>query len=120
VQLSALSFVFLFVIFFVMTFNRLTMKYHQMTNQVAIVEKQYIALKATHSSLETQVALATSDETVRKWAYEDAHLVRNGDIPIVPLSPAKVTPTPRPVLRTVPARSVQPWRVWWELFFGDK
>ena len=120
IQIAIAGFAFFLVVYFVMTFNRLTVKYQKLSNQAVEVERQYEALRATHAYLETQIALATSDEAVREWAYEDAHLIQEGDIPVVPLSAENVTPTPIANTSQVPAKTVKPWQVWWELFFGKQ
>jgi hypothetical protein len=70
----------------------------------------------TQVSLLTQVAYASSDESVEAWAY-DNKWVRVGEHPIglVPAENATVTPMPAAASQ---ARSVPNWRIWWELFFG--
>ncbi|MGD9094090.1 MAG: hypothetical protein PVF74_14675, partial [Anaerolineales bacterium] len=46
-------------------------------------------LERTKASLETQIAYATSDEAVERWAYEDGNLIRPDDNPVVPLPPGE-------------------------------
>ncbi|MCD6401650.1 MAG: septum formation initiator family protein [Anaerolineales bacterium] len=119
IRISAIGIALILMIYFVMTFNRLTAKYQRLITQAEEVGLQVTALSATNQYLETQVVLATSDDAVRKWAYEEAHMIQEGDIPIVPIAPEHGTPTPQVDRTEVSPQEVRPWQVWWALFFGD-
>jgi hypothetical protein len=91
----------------------------RLSTQLDVVSGEATAVMETQVGLMTQVAYATSDAAVEQWAYEDGKWVRDGEnlVEIVPEGEAAATPEP-----TVEATATkQPhWRIWWELFFGDK
>jgi len=74
-------------------------------------------LASTEYALRTQIAYATSDLAVEQWAREEGHLIREGEVPIVPLPPAGATPEPQVTEPPAP-EPVQNWQVWQALFFG--
>jgi len=90
---------------------RLSRTYNEMKTSV-------FQLESTKSSLETQIAYATSDDAVRRFANDDRHWYQENDIPVFPVQdpnatpPAYVQPTPTPM-------TVDHWEKWWALFFGD-
>jgi hypothetical protein len=67
----------------------------------------------------TEIAFATSDAAVEKWAYEKGHLARQGDNPVVPMPANQVTSTPAPRMQVTPTQ-IKPWQAWWLLFFGPR
>jgi cell division protein FtsB len=89
-------------------YNRLTVQREQIAAEVALLE-------ATHQALETQVSYARSDAAVEDFARE-AHLVRPGEVLVVPLpKPGQATQVPPEEIAT--PRVPQNWEVWWALFF---
>lgn len=91
--------------------NRLSSERNQMGTQVS-------NLRATATMMHTQIAFATSEAAVDLWAREKGHYVQPGDQLVIPLPPPGVTQAPVFVpTPTIP--SVEPWEVWWALFFGD-
>jgi cell division protein FtsB len=82
------------------------------------VHQEVYQLELTKQALVTQIAYATSDVAVEEWAREQGHLVRPGDIPIVPLMEPDLTPTP-PINPTPIRPSIANWEVWQALFFGE-
>ena len=82
------------------------------------VEAQVAMLKQTQTKLDAQIAYATSDAAVEEWAYTEAHWIREGDHPVVPLSPQESTPSPLPVPSPTP-QSIENWQVWKALFFDQ-
>jgi hypothetical protein len=102
-----------------MDFNRRTQDLNRLTEQLDGVRAEGTVVMQTQVALVTQVAYATSDEAVEKWAYENGHWVRVGEHPVDIIAGGSVTPTPSPPL-TPQVQDVPNWRTWWELFFGDR
>ncbi|GAB4536023.1 MAG: hypothetical protein Fur0018_26550 [Anaerolineales bacterium] len=82
------------------------------------VSTQLESLEGTQAALQTQVAYATSDAAVIEHAYQDDRMVRPGDVLIVPMVPAAVTPAPTSAVVVTP-RAREPWEYWFALFFGQ-
>ncbi|KAF0112096.1 MAG: hypothetical protein FD147_363 [Chloroflexi bacterium] len=74
-------------------------------------------LQRTLISLETQVAYATSEGAVEKWAYEEGHMARPGEKLVIPLSPPGATSVPlfNPIPTPIPVAN---WQVWFALLAG--
>ncbi len=108
----------IFLTYLVMDFNNRMVNLRNLSEQKERVAAQVTSLVKTRSSLETQIAYATSEAAVIEWAYEEGRMVRPGDNPVIPLAPAQSTPapTPRPII-TQPAMEIG--RVWL-LLFVDK
>jgi cell division protein FtsB len=75
-------------------------------------------LEQTLSILNTQIAYATSEGAVEQWAYEEGHMVREGENLIIPLQPAGATQEPLIVLTATP-QTISNWDVWLALFLGQ-
>jgi hypothetical protein len=97
--------------YLVMDFNSRMTELRQLTLQKEVVSGKLAGLEGTQASLQTQIAYATSDAAVMRWAYEDAHMVRSGDNPVVPLAPPASTPMPTPT-PVVTQAAVSNWQVW--------
>jgi hypothetical protein len=75
-------------------------------------------LETTKQALLTQIAYATSDDAVRRFANDDRHWYQEKDVPVFPVPdpkstpPSFVQPTPTPMV-------VEHWQKWWALFFGE-
>ena len=75
-------------------------------------------LESTKQVLLTQIAFATSDEAVRRFANDDRKWYQENDVPVFPVQDpnatplAYVQPTPTPL-------AVDHWEKWWALFFGE-
>jgi len=109
--------VFVIAFFLLMDlFGRLTELSRLSSDRDAMVT-QVFSLTGTLQALDTQVAYATSAVAVEDWARQEGHMVKSGDVLIVPIQPQSVTPmaylTPAPT-----AQKVSNWDVWWALFFG--
>ena len=98
------------LVYLVIDFNNRTADLSHLRAEQAVVKEQLDIRQATKSAFEAQIAYATSDRAVEEWAYEN-HLVRPGDIAIIPVQPAESTPvpTPRPVLTTTPESNLDKW-----------
>jgi hypothetical protein len=106
------------LVFIVLEFNRRLEELKLLDKQHALVQTQATQAVQTQMALQTQVAFAGADSAVEEWARTDGHYIRDGDLPIVPLSqpgaaPIELsTPAPTPTQMT----NVQ---TWWDLFFGE-
>jgi cell division protein FtsB len=103
----------------VMDFNNRMAELHRLTAERELVGAQMESLSQTKQALEIEIQYATSEAAVLDWAYEDGHMVRPGDNPVIPLQPSQVvaTPTPRPIPTVTAVNSRD---AWWALFFGPK
>jgi hypothetical protein len=104
--------------FLVMDFNTRMTELRRLRDKHEVVAGQVTNMVVTQEYLETQIAYATSDLAVIEWAYQEGRMAREGDIPIIPLSPAEVTPVPISEV-TPTVEVVSPWRIWWALFFDN-
>lgn len=106
------------LVFIVLEFNRRLEELNTLNRQNQLVQTQATQAIQTQLALQTQVGYASSDAAVEEWARTDGHYIKEGDLPVVPLSepgsPPMEANTPTPV-PTQPAK----WQVWWDLFFGQ-
>ena len=87
-----------------------------LTTNLKVVDAEGTEVMQTHAALVTQVAYATSDQSVEHWAYQNKW-VRNGEHLVQLESDGTATPTPVP--QPAAQTEVLPnWQIWWELFFG--
>ncbi len=75
-------------------------------------------LESTKQVLLTQIAYATSDDAVRRFANDDRHWYLENDVPVFPVQDPKATP-PSFIQPTPTAMGVEHWQKWWALFFGQ-
>jgi cell division protein FtsB len=107
------------LVILLMDFSRRMDKLVELTKQYESVRAEATAVMQTQASLLAQVTYSSSEDSVEEWAYQDGKWVRPGEklVEIIPSGDA--TPTPGssdPQLDENPPK----WRIWWELFFGDK
>lgn len=102
--------------FLVIIFNNRMAEQRQLVAQAEEISAQKNALLQTNANIDAQIAYATSDAAVEKWAYDEARWVRPGDQPIVPVSPSESTPS-APQAETSEPIVYANWQVWWALFF---
>jgi hypothetical protein len=79
---------------------------------------QVEALEEDQASLQTQVAVATSEGMVEEWARGEAKMVGQGEKLVVPIGPQGPLPTPTPAPSGVQSSPTR-WEVWWALLFGE-
>ena len=98
------------IAYLVMNFNSRTADLNQLTAEHAIVKAERDAKLQTKAALNDQIAFATSEAAVHRWAYEN-HMVRPGDIPVVPVAAANPTPTviPKPAATQVKTSMLDHW-----------
>ena len=97
-------------------FNRRMEELDRLSTNLAAVRAEGTAVKQTQAALKTQVAYATSDDAVEKWAYPNK-MIRPGEHLVQLESSGDATPTPVPVPETQ-TQAPPNWRIWWNLFFG--
>jgi hypothetical protein len=107
------------VVWLVMDFNGRVTELNRLKSEREYVEKRYQEVLGTKTALQAEVDYANSDAAVEKWAYEEGHLSRTGDNPVIPVSVGAIlpTPTPKPAM-TVPQISNS--EGWLALFLGPK
>ncbi len=97
--------------------NRRMANARQLERDTVALQTETAALETRQAELQADLAAAGSDEQVEEWARNQARMVREGEVLVIPL-PAEgvVTPTPQPA----PSRGDLPgsWDVWWALLFG--
>jgi len=85
-------------------------------NERDIVAAQATQAVQTHEALQTQVAYSSSDQAAEDYARDNG-MIRDGEIPVVPVGDAHPTPTPYHSPTPTPAPMTN-WEIWWNLFFG--
>jgi len=105
------------LIFLVIDFNGRTAELSRLQADRETILDRYNRKLQTKSALEAQIAFATSDAAVIQWAYEN-HMVKPGDIPVVPVVISQVTPTP--TLRPIVTQSTIPSLERWKWLFFDQ
>ena len=104
------------LVLLILGFNHRLAAYRQLAEEAERVEARATMLQRTHVFLETQVAYATSEAYVERWAYEEGRWIREGDHLMVPFSASENTPTPTPYTQPT-QQTVETWEVWRILFF---
>jgi len=110
-------FVVIILVVLMMDFNNRMTELLQLNADKEEVILEVTDQAGTEQALRTQIAYATSDLAVEQWARQEGRLVKEGEVPIIPLPPADVTPQPLVTPLPTPA-PVQNWQVWQALFFG--
>jgi hypothetical protein len=102
---------FAILILLVMDFNNRMAELRRLTAEKEVVSARVTSLVQTQLSLETQVAYATSEAAVYYWAYNFAHLGKEGDVLVVPKQIEGSLPQPTPTPAVTP-QVIQNWQVW--------
>lgn len=103
----------------VMDFNSRMAELRRLTAEREAVRENQDRFLGTKAALETQIAYATSEAAVIEWAYQDGHMVRPGDVAVVPLPAGQPTPTPM-VTQVEVEEEVSYWQRWFALFFAPR
>jgi hypothetical protein len=100
--------------YLVMEFNSRSAELNRLRVEQQIVATRRQSRQQTEVALEGQIAYATSDAAVMEWAYRN-HLVRPGDVAVVPVQRLQVTatPAPRPVITPT---EIDNFQIWLSLF----
>ena len=96
--------------FLVMDFNSRTADLNRLSAEHSLVKSERDSKEETKSALLEQIAYATSEAAVYEWAY-DNHMVRPGDLPVVPVQAAQATAltTPPPASAQVKMSNLDRW-----------
>ncbi len=98
--------------------NRRMTDARRLERDAEVLEAQVAAKSTERVVLMTQVAAATSEESIAAWAHADAKLVRNGEVLVVPLPPPWATRIPGTDEYVFPAPPSK-FQIWWALLFGE-
>lgn len=111
--------ILLVVIFFFMLFglNTRLSELFRLTDQQSGMQTKVASLKSTERTLNTQIAVATSDLAVEAWARDQGHMAQPGDHVIVPLQPS-ASSSVQGFMPTSTPQQLDNWQIWWELFFA--
>ena len=101
----------------VMDFNSRMADLRRLTAQREDVRFVATQIAATKTALEAQIAYATSEAAVANWAYEEGHMVRPGDQPIIPIASGEATAIPTPSPTAQPTK-ISNWQGWLNLILG--
>src|SRR5215510_8561104 len=105
--------------FVILEFNRRLEELKLLNNQNEFVHAQATQAIQTQVALQTQVAYAGSTAAVEEWARTEGKYIKDGDLPVVPMSQPGVAPAE--VATLIPQPTPQPnWQEWWDLFFGEQ
>jgi len=105
--------------YLVMDFNNRMAALRNLTAEKEVVAAELGSLEKTQAALVTQMAFATSEAAVEKWAYEEGHMVQPGDNPVIPVPAAGSTPVPTPMPASN-TTTVSNWQMWLWLFVDPK
>ena len=103
----------------VMEFNSRTTDLNSLIVERDLVSTQLAQREQTKTALEAQIAVATSEAAVDRWAHEDGHMVKEGEISVVPISSGQVLPTPTPT-PLPPVQETETPNGWLLLILGPK
>jgi hypothetical protein len=105
--------------YLLMDFNNRVAEMHQFNAQKEVVAATVTSEAIRNFTLKTQIAEGNSEAAVVEWAYQDGHMVRSGDVPVVPLPAVGGTPVPTPT-PAVTAPVISNWQMWVYLFVDPK
>ena len=105
--------------FLVMDFNNRMAELSRLSDKKEEVAAEATQLVNTQVQLETQIAFATSQGAVEEWAYEEGHMVREGENLVIPLEYPGFTPkvTLIPTATPEPKSNLQ---IWYSLFLESR
>ena len=109
---------FAILVLLVMDFNNRMAELRRLTADKEVISARVTSLVETQTSLETQVAYATSEAAVYYWAYNFAHLGKEGDVLVVPIQVEGSLPQPTPAPVVTP-EVIQNWQVWLTLLMDE-
>ena len=87
--------VLLVVFFLLMGLSTRFADLNELNDQNDMMNTEVSVLRATNDTLATQITFATSETAVDQYAREKGHMVKPGEILVIPVSPKKITPTPK-------------------------
>ena len=102
----------------IVDFNSRMAEWRRLTLQKEEVAVQATNVVKTQSYLQTRIAYATSPAGVEEWAYQEGHMVRPGDVRVIPVEQPGSAPQPTPIPVPTP-QVVSNWQLWLSLFFDQ-
>jgi cell division protein FtsB len=103
------------LVLLVMDFNNRMAELRRLSDKKEEVAVEATGLIQTQVHLETRIALATSDDAVLEFAYEEGNLIREGDVLVVPLELPGATAVPTVIPLPTPTPESN-WEIWLALF----
>jgi cell division protein FtsB len=103
----------------VMDFNNRMAGQRRLSDKREDVVIEATQLRQTQVFLETQIAYASSDAAVQGWAYEEGHMVREGENLVIPLEYPGFTPEVTVIPTTTPEPETN-FQVWISLFLESR
>ena len=103
----------------VMDFNNRMAEQRRLSDKREDVAVEATDLMYTQVYLETQIAYATSEAAVQDWAYEEGHMVREGENLVIPLEYPGFTPQVTVVPTTTPEPETN-LQIWLSLFLESR
>ena len=103
----------------VMDFNNRMAEQRRLSDKREDVVIEATDLRQTQVFLETQIAYASSDAAVQEWAYEEGHMVREGENLVIPLEYPGFTPE----VTVIPTATPEPetnFQIWLSLFLESR
>lgn len=103
----------------VMDFNNRMAAQRKLSDKREDVAAEATDLRQTQVYLETQLAFATSEAAVNEWAYEEGHMVREGENLVIPLEYPGFTPE----VTIIPTATPEPetnFQIWLSLFLESR
>ncbi len=107
------------LVLLIVDFNNRMAELRRLTAEREQVSAEVTSLVQTQVHLETQVAYATSEAAVYKWAYETRRMTKPGEVLVVPIQPEGSLPQPTPTPVITP-EVIESWQVWLSLFVDSK
>lgn len=106
------------LVLLILDFNNRMAELRRLSTERERVAGLVTSLVETQVYLETEVAYATSEAAVYRWAYEYRRLTRPGDQLVIPIKPAGSTPQATPQV-TVTPEVIRNWQVWLSLIVDE-
>ena len=103
----------------VMDFNNRMAELRRLSDKKEDVAIEATELMHTQLYLETQIAYATSEAAVNEWAYEEGHMVREGENLVIPLEYPGFTPEVTFVPTATPEAETN-FQIWFSLFLESR
>ncbi len=103
----------------VMDFNNRMAAQQRLSDKREDVAVEATDLMYTQVYLETQIAYATSEAAVQDWAYEEGHMVREGENLVIPLEYPGFTPEVIVIPTTTPEPETN-FQIWLSLFLESR
>jgi hypothetical protein len=109
----------LFLVVVIVDFNSRLEELDRLNRQVGITRAEATQAALTKIAYETQVAIATLDQSIEEEARSSAGMIQEGDHPVVVMGDNNATPLESPQPTHIPTPKPN-WQLWWDLYFGGE